>query len=313
MSFLSKIIIKRLDEKLKRLNALRPMPASAVKKLREHFEIEMTYNSNAIEGNTLTLRETFLVLSEGVTIKGKPLKDHLEVTNHKEALDYLHDLTMHENNITISGHLIKSIHHLVTQNIEKEWAGQYRNAPVRITGTTHQPPDALDLPNLINNLIRWTGRHQKDIHTVELAAIFHHKLVHIHPFFDGNGRTARLTMNILLLQKGYPLSIILKNDRKRYYKVLQEADKGNYKGLVEFIAKAVERSLDMYLDALTPSSKNKEKFINLKEASKFCSYSPKYLNLLINKGLLNAHKERRNWLTTKEAIERYIKDRKRKR
>lgn len=311
--YLPTTIIKRLEEKQKKLNSLRPLPPSAVRKLKENFEVEMTYNSNAIEGNSLTLRETFLVLSEGITIKGKPLKDHLEATNHKEALDFLYDLVNHQKRLTISEHLIKSLHQLVTQNIEKEWAGRYRNAPVRITGTAHQPPDALDIPSLMGDLVRWIGAQQNKMYAVELAAILHHKFVHIHPFFDGNGRTARLLMNVLLLQKGYPLVIILKNDRKRYYRVLQKADNGDYKPLVEFVAKAVERSLDIYLHSLVPSSKTKEKHITLAKAAKISPYSAKYLNLLANKGLLEAHKERRNWVTTKEAIQRYMSERQRKR
>lgn len=311
--YLSLALIKRLEEKRKKLNSLRPLPPSAVRKLKENFEVEMTYNSNAIEGNSLTLRETFLVLNEGITIKGKPLKDHLEAINHKEALDYLYDLVDHEKKITFSEHLIKNLHQLVTQNIEKEWAGRYRNAPVRITGTPHQPPDALQVPHLMNDVIRWVSHEQNKMHVVELAAILQHQFVHIHPFFDGNGRTARLIMNVLLLQKGYPLAIILKNDRKRYYRVLQEADKNNYKPLIEFVAKAVERSLDIYLHTLTPSSKTKEKQITLRMAAKLFPYSAKYLNLLANKGLLEAHKEDRNWLTTEHAVQRYIASRQRKR
>ncbi|MBI5755100.1 Fic family protein [Candidatus Peregrinibacteria bacterium] len=310
---LSTNIINRLAEKRKRLNSLRPLPAVAVRKLKEHFEVEMTYNSNGIEGNSLTLRETFLVLNEGVTIKGKPLKDHLEATNHKEALDFLYDLVGHGKKITFSEHLIKSLHQLVTQNIEKDWAGRYRNASVRMTGTPYQPPSALNVPALMNDLIRWVGNQQKKLHVVELAAMLQHKLVYIHPFFDGNGRTARLIMNVLLLQKGYPLAIILKNDRKRYYRVLQSADNNNYKPLVEFVAKAVERSLDIYLDALTPSSKTKEKYITLSKAAKNSHYSAKYLNLLANKGSLEAHKEGRNWVTTEKAIQRYKENRQRKR
>lgn len=311
--YISPAIIKRLEEKWKRLNSLRPLPSVAVRKLKEHFEVEMTYNSNAIEGNSLTLRETFLVLNEGVTIKGKPLKDHLEATNHKEALDFLFDLIDHEKEFTFSEHLIKSLHQLVTQNIEKEWAGRYRNAPVRITGTSHQPPDALDVPSLMQDLVHWVGKMQGKMHVVELAAILQHKFVFIHPFFDGNGRTARLLMNILLLHNKYPLAIILKNDRKRYYRVLQEADNNNYKPLVEFVVKAVERSLDIYLDTLSPSSKTKEKYMTLTQAAKKTPYSSKYLNLLANKGLLEAHKEGRNWVTTQMAIERYINGRQRKR
>lgn len=311
--YLSTPFLKRLDDKLKHLNSLRPLPPPAVRKLREHFEVEMTYNSNAIEGNSLTLRETFLVLHEGITIKGKPLKDHLEATNHKEALDFLYDLVEHEKKVTISEHLIKSLHQLVTQNIEKEWAGRYRNAPVRITGTPHQPPHALEVPHLMHQLVQWISSQQKKIHPIELAALLQHKFVYIHPFFDGNGRTARLLMNVLFLKKGYPLVIILKNDRKRYYHVLQAADNSNYKPLVEFVAKAVERSLDMYLRALIPSTKNEERPVSLSHAAKTSPYSAKYLNLLANKGLLEAHKEGRNWVTTTQAIQRYIAKRERKR
>lgn len=311
--YLSETIIKRLEEKLKKLNKLRPLPKSAVLKLREQFEIEMTYNSNAIEGNSLTLRETFLVLHEGITIKGKPLKDHLEATNHQEALEFLSDLIDHQKNATISEHLIKTLHHLITQKIEKEWAGTYRNAPVRITGTSHQPPDALELPHQMQEMIKWVSANQKKLHVVELAALLHHQFVHIHPFFDGNGRTGRLLMNVFLMQKGYPLAIILKNDRKKYYLVLRKADQGEYKPLIEFLAKAVERSLDIYLNTLTPSKDKKEQFISLKEASKDSPYSAKYLNLLVNQGKLEAYKEWRNWVTTKEAIERYRQTRQRKR
>ncbi len=124
---------KRLDEKLKRLNALRPLPKSAVQKLREQFQIEMTYNTNAIEGNSLTLRETFLVVNEGLTVKGKPLKDHVEAKSHQEALAYLYELIEHDHRVTLSERLIRQLHQLVMQDIDREWAGVYRNGPVMIT------------------------------------------------------------------------------------------------------------------------------------------------------------------------------------
>jgi Fic family protein len=313
MKYLDKKIKERIEEKLKRLNKLRPLPPSAVKKLREQFKIEMTYNSNGIEGNSLTLKETFLVINEGITIKGKPLKDHLEAKNHYEALEYLSNLVEKSRKQTISEQLIRNLHQIVMQETEKEWAGRYRNSNVIIGGAEHKPPDALNVPFKMAKLINWWRRNQKKLHPVELAAIIHHKLVYIHPFFDGNGRTARLIMNLILMQSGYPLVIILKNDRKKYYRVLSQADKGNLIPFVQFIARAVERSLDIYLKTLTPVSKKREKFITLKEASKICPYSPKYLNLLARQGKLEVHKERRNWLTTKGAIERYIKSRKRKR
>jgi len=141
--------------------------------------------------------------------------------------------------------------------------------------------------------------------------LIHHELVYIHPFFDGNGRVARLAMNLLLMQKTYPLAVILKNDRKKYYQLLSKADKGNLTPFVNFIAQAVERSLDIYLRAF--SLKNKEKFLSLSKISKETPYSSKYLNLLVRQGKLEAHKQGRNWLTSKEAVERYIKNRKRRR
>ncbi|HCU01184.1 TPA: cell filamentation protein Fic, partial [Candidatus Nomurabacteria bacterium] len=145
----------------------------------------------------------------------------------------------------------------------------------------------------------------------ELASILHHKLVYIHPFFDGNGRTSRLAMNIILMQVGFPLVIVMKNDRKRYYKTLSLADKGDYALFVNFIGRAVERTLDIYLKILTPSKKNKEKFISLAELAKESKFTEKYLNLLARSGKLEAHKEGRNWLSSKDALKRYMDSRER--
>lgn len=313
MEYLEERIKSRIESKLKVLNSIRPLPPSAIRKLKEQFEIEMTYNSNGIEGNSLTLKETFLVINEGITVKGKPLKDHLEAKNHYEALEYLTNLLESGKRQTVSEQLIKSLHQIITHDTEKEWAGKYRNSNVIIGGAEHKSPDAIDVPYEMRKLIKWWRKNQKRLHSIELAALIHHKLVYIHPFFDGNGRTARLVMNLILMQAGYPLVVILKNDRKRYYRVLAEADKDDLTPFVRFAAQGVERSLDIYLKTLTPLSKRREKFIPLKEASKICPYSAKYLNLLARQGKIEVYKERRNWLTTKEAIERYIKDRKRKR
>jgi|SRR3989344_3413239 len=313
MNYLNKDLQKRIDGKLKILNSLRPLPVPAVKKLQEQFKIEMTYNSNGIEGNTLTLKETFLVISEGITIKGKPLKDHLEAKNHYEALEYLYSLVEKDNSQNISEYLIRNLHKLVTAETDKEWAGNYRNSNVIIVGSEHTPPDAFRVPIVMGDLIKWLRENQKKLHPIELAAIFHHKLVFIHPFFDGNGRTARLAMNLLLMQKSYPMAVMLKNDRKKYYQTLSRADEKDYAPFVRFIAQAVERTLDIYLKTLTPVSQKIEKYFSLSEISKSTSYSAKYLNLLAQKGKLEAHKEGRNWLTTREAVARYMNSRERKR
>lgn len=312
MTYLDKKIQKRIDDKLKQLNKFRPLSKEVVKKLREQFEIELTYNSNAIEGNSLTLKETYLVINEGITIKGKSLRDHLEAKNHQEALEYLYGLIEKGKHNTFSENLIRSINQIVQQNIDKEWAGKYRNSGVIIGGAIHRPPDAIKVPSLMKNLIKWYSLNKKQ-HPIELASIIHHKLVNIHPFFDGNGRTSRLVMNIILMEAGFPLVVILKNDRKRYYSTLALADKGEYSLFVNFIARAVERTLDIYLKVIMPKNRSKEKYISLAELAKTTKFSDKYLNLLARNGKLEAHKEGRNWLTTKESLKNYLEGRERKR
>jgi Fic family protein len=313
MPYLEKHLKERLDFKLQQLQSLRPLPPSSVLKLKEQFGIEMTYNSNAIEGNRLSLKETFLVINEGLTIKGKSLKDHLEAKDHFEALNFLYEMIEKNSRHTVSELFIRSIQQIVVKETDPDWAGKYREGNVIITGSDHKPPDSSTIPILMNNLIRWVRNNQKKLHPIELAAIFHHKIVFIHPFFDGNGRTSRLIMNLILMQKGYPLVMILKNDRKRYYDSLDQADKNNYLPFVRFVAQAVERSLNIYLKTLLPNSRNKEKYVPLSKVSKKTPYSKKYLNLLARTGKIEAHKEKRNWVTSYEAIERYIENRMRRR
>ena len=313
MNYISPEILDRLDKKLFRINSFRPLPPTIVQKLRKQFELEMTYNSNAIEGNSLTLKETFLVVNEGLTIKGKPLKDHLEAKGHSEALEYLYELTAKDKPDPLTERMIREFNVIVMRNIDQEWAGRYRNSNVIIGGATHTPPEAFEVPQLMQELISWVNNDGRNLHPVELAAVFHHRFVHIHPFFDGNGRTTRLAMNVVLLQAGFPLVVILKNDRGRYYRLLGEADRGNLVPFGRFIAQAVQRTLDIYLKVLTPTHKTKEKFITLADLADSSSFSAKYLNLLARTGKLEAHKEGRNWLSSKEALRRYLDGRERKR
>ncbi|MHB8789216.1 MAG: Fic family protein [Desulfobulbaceae bacterium] len=313
MNYIDPEILDRLDEKLTRLNSLRPLPPTLVRKLRQQFALDMTYNSNAIEGNSLTLKETFLVINEGLTIKGKPLKDHLEAKGHTEALEYLFDLTDRKTPASLSEKIIRELNGIVMHDIDHEWAGRYRNSNVIIGGASHAPPEAIEVPRLIHELIKWTKEEGQKLHPIERAALLHHRLVFIHPFFDGNGRTTRLAMNIILLRAGYPLVVILKNDRRRYYRFLAEADKGDPTPFVKFIAQSVQRSLDIYLNVLTPSRKAKEKFITLTELADGSRFSAKYLNLLARSGKLEAHKEGRLWYSSQEALKRYLDRRKRKR
>ncbi len=165
----------------------------------------------------------------------------------------------------------------------------------------------------MKEFIDWTKKNLNKLHPVELAAQTHHKLVHIHPFVDGNGRTARLFMNLLLMQKGYPMVVILKNDRQKYYRALEKADQGHSEEIERFIAQAVERSMTIYLKAFKSSSTSKEHLISLSSLAQNSKFSEKYLNLLARSGKLEAHKEGRNWLSSKQALENYLLNRERKR
>ncbi len=296
-AYLSPDLIDRVDKKWHILKTQRPLSSIVVNKLRERFMLEMTYNSNAIEGNQLTYKETYLVVNEGITIKGKSLKNHLEAKSHQEALEFIYDLVDFNSHFTLSQNLIRQIQSLVISPIDKNIAGKYR------VGT--------EIPYLMSKIISWFGKNQKKLHPIELASILHHKLVAIHPFDDGNGRTARLTMNIMLLQAGYPLVVILKNDRKKYYDTLSKADKGNILPFIQFITQSVERSLNIYIETIIGSRSKSEEYLTLSELSKNTKFSAKYLNLLARKGRLEAHKEGRNWLSTTMAIEEYLKNKKR--
>lgn len=312
MTYLDKSLQKRIDERLNQLQKLRPLPHSSVVKLREQFSMEMTYNSNAIEGNRLTLKETFFVISEGITIKGKSLKDHLGAKDHYEALDYLYELIEKDKRHTISEALIRGFQNIILRETDPRDAGIYRLGDVAITGSRHNPPKAYDVPKLMNDLVNWIKNNKNKFHPIELAAIVHHKIVFIHPFSEGNGRTARLIMNLLLMQKGYPLVVILKHDRKKYYQTLEKADKGDYFPFVRFVAQAVERSLNIYLRALSSSTLSSKEYLALSILSKQTPYSEKYLNLLARQGKIEAHKEGRIWVANLEAVKRYIDNRERK-
>jgi|SRR5690606_35862353 len=300
--------LERIKTKKKQLDSFRPIPTYALKNIKESLTIEWTYNSNSIEGNTLTLQETKLVIEEGFTVKGKSLREHFEAINHQEAIEFVESLISDNYKLTESD--ILSTHNLVLQKIEKDYAGRFRTSGVRISGANFVPPNALKVPDLITELIQWTSKSELDI--IIKSTIFHHRFVWIHPFFDGNGRTVRLLFNLLLMKDGYPPAIILKNDRKKYYEALNSANNGNYSKLLLLILQALERSLDIYISSLDNSYDQYQPISNIVEEIR-APYGQEYLSLLARKGKIDAFKEGRNWLTTKEAVEEYIKNRKRKR
>jgi len=212
---------REIDQLKARLNLLRETQGDKVAKA---FDIEYTYESNKIEGNTLTLQETALVIEKGLTIGGKTLNEHLEAINHAHAIDYIKDLAKEKNTITERD--ILQIHALILQGISQENAGAYRKVQVMISGAKHiPPPPPYELQKEMEEMIRFYNDNRETMHPVELAAEMHERLVSIHPFVDGNGRTSRLLMNLILLQNGYPIAI-LKGDtesRLRYYEALETA------------------------------------------------------------------------------------------
>ena len=301
---------ERLYKKKQDLQASRPLPNIALNKIRESLSIEWTYNSNSIEGNTLSLRETQMVLQEGITIKGKSLREHFETHNHDKAIDYLYRIV--NDDYVLRSIDILSLHSLVLRSIEEDFAGRIRNGGVRISGANFVPPNANKVSDLLDELIDFVNTNPLELNDIELAAIFHHKLVWIHPFFDGNGRTVRLAMNLLLMRCGFPPAIILKNDRKKYYEALNQANNGNYQKLILLMCQALERSLNIYLNAMPDNDNDFQKISDI-VSEPSSPYGQEYVSLLARTGKIDAYKEGRNWYTTKEAIDDYIENRQRKR
>ncbi|TFJ94396.1 Fic family protein [Lentibacillus salicampi] len=233
------------------LDQLRPLPPEAIKNLSEVYRVEWTYHSNAIEGNTLSLNETKIVLEEGLTIGGKRLREHLEVINHSEAIDFVTEYV--SQNQPVNENALRKIHYLILKNIDNKNAGAYRQVNVRISGSEHKPPHFLQVQNEIEKLFTWYEEKKGLLHPVELAAFFHFRFVYIHPFSDGNGRTARLLMNFILMNNGYPPAIVKAEDkqRARYYKTLEMASVDqNAEPFIGLISECAEDSLNDYLNTV---------------------------------------------------------------
>ena len=236
--------LQQIDTLLGELNQYR---ANENYRITEALEIEYTYDSNRIEGNTLTLHETDMVVNKGITIAGKGLKEHLEAINHKEAIDFIKNIAQKKE--PISERVLLDIHAIVLHSIDKDNAGKYRRVPVIISGSKHIPPQPYLLQPQMDELFQWYEANKDSMHPVVLAAQMHEKLVSVHPFIDWNGRTARLLMNLILMQHGYPIANIKGDNetRRRYYETLEEASSGDNSAFLEFIEDVVIQSLTYYL------------------------------------------------------------------
>lgn len=302
-------LLKRLAEKKQKLDSFRPLPSALVNNLEEWFRVELTYTSNAIEGNTLTRKETALVVEGSITVRGKTLKEHLEAINHAEALDFIKEL-VGKRRKDLTKREVLDIHALILKKIDDENAGRYRSVAVRIRGADVILPNPLKVQELMDNFFKWLHGKNND-HSVKIAADAHFKLVSIHPFSDGNGRTARLLMNLLLMQKGYPPALVRKEDRDIYIDSIEKAQLSeDFDDYYKVIYRAIDRSLDIYLDAVegkTPKTAVVQKrLLRIGELAKETGETLHAIRHWVEKGLVEVaeHTEAGYQLFDRSIIER---------
>lgn len=233
-----------IDALKNEIDQYRPLPAYCMPMLKEYFRIGLTYSSNALEGNTLTETETKVILEDGLTIGGKTIREHLEVLGHGQAYDFMLSQA-HNKQFTVDD--IIELHRLFYYRIDQENAGSYRKVPVFVTGTDFDFPKPSEVPVLMQEFLQKIPQLKSQYHPVHFAALVHAQLVTIHPFVDGNGRTARLLMNLVLLQSGYVITIIPPIMRAAYISAIQKANKGNITPFLEFITEMVYESSKEYV------------------------------------------------------------------
>ena len=239
-------ILNEIDKLQKEINARRPLSTHVLKQLKEYYRVSLTYSSNALEGNSLTETETKVVLEDGITVGGKPIKDYYEALGHSEAYDYIYSLAKAKG-FTESD--VQKLHRLFYHRIDETKAGKYRKEKVFLSGSRYTLPGPEKVPGLMKKFIMAMTTKAKKYHPVEYVALAHQDLVFIHPFIDGNGRVARLLMNLVLLQKNYCIVIIPPTLRSAYIQALEKAHTDD-KEFKEFIARAVRETQKDYLRLL---------------------------------------------------------------
>jgi Fic family protein len=292
---------RRLREKRTRLDTYRPLPPATLERLQGDLRITLTYHSNAIEGNTLSLWETQLVVEYGLTVGGHPLREILEARNHAEALSTVMDLAAGREALDIDA--IRMLHHLVMQGISPE-AGQFRTVPVYIRGARLTPPAAREVPSLMQQWVTWLEEEGRAYDPLVAATIAHHGFEAVHPFTDGNGRVGRLLLNLLLMHAGYPPAVLRRDWRIAYLNALSEADTGRYRPLLNLIGRSVEDGLDLYLEACAAPPVD-DAYQPLSRLAQGTGYSAAHLGWLARKGRLAATKRGGRWYSTPAAVARY--------
>jgi len=294
-------IARRLLRKKQQLDTYRPLEPFTVRRLHQDLRLLATYHSNAIEGNTLSLRETQIVLEYGITIDGHPLREYLEATNHAEAFDTLPKLV--EHSITVE--TVETLHRLVMDKIDPH-AGELRTVSVSIRGAPFTPPPARDVPLFLAQWVHWlTSDTALRYDPVTRAAIAHHDFEALHPFTDGNGRVGRLLLNLMLMQDEYPPALVLREWRPRYIQSLHQAYFGEYSPLVDLVGLAVEQALDLYLEACVESTAH---LLPLKELAPQFNTTVDYLGQLARAGKFEAKKRGQYWYASKEVVQQYFQE-----
>jgi Fic family protein len=250
--------LQTLDRLKAWLDAFRPLPAAVVQELRQRYRVRFTYHSNALEGNTLSQSETELVLTTGITIGGKTLGEHLEVIGHSDAIAYVE--TLAQGNAPIAESDLRQIHNLILRRIAPDEAGRYRSLDVQAAGTGYRYPPHYQIPELMAEFASWLNSPGAQAHhPVLYAAEAHHRFVSIHPFRDGNGRTGRLLMNLLLLRVGYPIVIIPNEQRQQYIEALVQGQQlGDWEGFYQLAIAATETALVDLLGVLATAATDAE-------------------------------------------------------
>jgi Fic family protein len=293
-------LARRIATKKAQLDSYRPLSADTVQRLNGDVRVDMTYHSNAIEGNTLTLRETQLVIEYGLTAGGHPLREYLEATNHAEAFGQLLDLIRLQT--PINQETILLLHRVTMEKILED-SGEWRRVPVYIRGSALALPEPHSIPRYIAEWVRWVHGTGKEYPTVVRAAVAHHGFEAIHPFADGNGRVGRLLLNFILMQDGYPPAIIEREWRAEYLTALIAADAGNYRALADIVGRAVEIGLDRYLEACVEMPA--DPYQTLAALAPQVGFSANYLGLLIRGRKLHGIKRGKLWYTTLDEVQRY--------
>lgn len=288
-------ILKRLEAKRLRLESYKPFRNELTKNLVEWFRVELTYTSNAIEGNTLTRQETAMVVEEGLTVQGKSLTEHQEAINHAEAFDFIQTLVSKKRQ-ELTARDILDIHSIILNKIDEINKGRYRNVAVRLRGSETVLPNPVKVPELMEEFISWLQSETKD-NPIKVANDAHFKLVSIHPFVDGNGRTARLLMNLILMQEGFPPAIIRKEDRNIYINSLEKGQtKNDLTDYYNLMFEAVDRSLDIYLESVEPERISvieptpEQRFYTTEEVAKLLQVDPETVRRYVRQGDLRAVK-----------------------